>query len=238
MVKKIQNELFKEIKISRSCNSDSLTKILSLGNLTISNFINDKNDNCQIAAPLELMLCSTEKGGCGLVQLQHSVDCDILYREYWFRSGVNQTMLKELSEISESACEYTTLEEGDCVIDIGANDGSLLRSYPHETIKKIGFEPAVNLSKYNEAGTSLIIQDYFSHGAWQKEFGEGKAKIITAIGMFYDLDEPNTFVSDVARCLADDGVFIIQMMYLPSMIERNAFDGICHEHRILFVIIT
>ena len=79
-------------------------------------------------------------------------------------------------------------------------------------------------------GTTKIINDFFSFEHWQREFGDTKAKVITAIAMFYDLDDPNTFVADVVKCLADDGIFIIQMSYLPSMLENNAFDNICHEH--------
>jgi hypothetical protein len=153
-----------------------------------------------------------------------------MYRNYWYRSGINQTMTQELADIAGSAIRAVGLQAGDFVIDIGANDGTLLRAYDVQGLNTIGFEPARNLYKYAEKGTTKIIVDFFNHAAWLLAFGEAKAKAITAIGMFYDLDEPNNFLSDICKCLDDKGVFIIQMMYMPFALERNAFDGICHEH--------
>merc|ERR1711991_246542 len=108
--------------------------------------------------------------------------------------------------------------------------GTLLRSYKNKNLNKIGFEPALNLRKYNLEGTTKIISNFFNFNDWKKNFDNKKAKAISAIGMFYDLENPNEFLKDVYNCLDDNGIFVIQMMYLPLFIERNAFDGICHEH--------
>ena len=72
--------------------------------------------------------------------------------------------------------------------------------------------------------------DFFYFSAWKKEYRDTKAKVITAIAMFYDLDDPNTFVADMVQCLDEDGLIIIQMLHLSSFLKRNALDGICHEH--------
>ena len=221
----------KTIEKCRVCGSNKLTPILSLGEMYVSNFF-DKPDNSKgICAPLELVLCNANDGGCSLLQLKHTVDCEDMYRNYWYRSGINKSMTDELNHIVNHCESVVPLKAGDYVIDIGANDGTLLRSYKNKSIKTIGYEPAINLKQYNQEGTTKIISDFFNHAAWQKEFGNTeKAKVITAIGMFYDLDDPNTFVADIVKCLDDDGVFVIQMMYLPMALEKNAFDGICHEH--------
>lgn len=221
---------FKEIKACRVCGSKNLKDIISLGELYVSDFFDSSDKEQGTKAPLHLVLCDKEKGGCGLLQLKHTVSGDALYRNYWYRSGVNKTMTDELNDIAAKAEALAGLSKGDHVIDIGSNDGTLLRGYRTSGIKLIGFEPARNLEEYGKKGTTEIIVDFFNHGAWREKFGEAKAKIITAIAMFYDLDDPNSFVSDVVKCLDDDGVFIIQMMYLPSFLERTAFDGICHEH--------
>lgn len=139
-------------------------------------------------------------------------------------------MTDELADIALNAARVANLQAGDFIIDIGANDGTLLRGYKVQGLKTIGFEPARNLYEYGKEGTTKIISDFFNHEAWVAAFGQAKAKVITAIGMFYDLDNPNSFVADVCKCLDDKGVFVIQMMYMPLAIERNAFDGICHEH--------
>jgi len=223
-------EMYKEISCCRACLSENLIDVLSLGRLAVSDFVDNPVTETGIKAPLELVLCDPEQGGCGLLQLRHTVSSEAMYRNYWYRSGINQTMTQELADIAGSAVRAVGLQAGDFVIDIGANDGTLLRTYDVQGLKTIGFEPARNLYEYGEMGTTKIIVDFFSHEAWSMTFGEAKAKAITAIGMFYDLDEPNKFLADICKCLDDKGVFIIQMMYMPFALERNAFDGICHEH--------
>lgn len=214
----------------RVCGSKNLIPILSLGDLYISDFLEENEVNEAEKAPLELVLCNERDGGCGLLQLKHTVSNEIMYRRYWYFSGTNKTMIDELVSIAGKVESLIDLKNGDYVIDIGANDGTLLRGYKTQGINRTGFEPAKNLEKYNSVGTKKIINDFFNYEAWQKEFGDIKAKGITAIAMFYDLDDPNKFVSDITKCLDKDGVFIIQMAYLPSMLLKNMFDNICHEH--------
>jgi 2-polyprenyl-3-methyl-5-hydroxy-6-metoxy-1,4-benzoquinol methylase len=231
-------KLYREITCCRSCKSKRLTDILSLGNLAVSDFVDNPAVETGIIAPLDLILCNPKMGGCGLLQLRHTVSAEAMYRNYWYKSGINQTMLDELADISANAARVANLEAGDFVIDIGANDGTLLRSYNIPHLNTVGFEPARNLYEYGEKGTTKIFVDFFNHAAWFKVFGDVKVKVITAIGMFYDLDDPNSFLEDVWKCLDDEGVLIIQMMYMPFAIERNAFDGICHEHLEYYTIIS
>ena len=221
---------YKEIKSCRVCENTDLTNVLSLGDLYVSDFSDQQNSDNGIKAPLDLVLCNHEGDGCGLLQLKHTVSNESMYRNYWYRSGINKTMRDELESIASKAKSMTGLKSGDYVIDIGANDGTLLRSYGVEGLNTVGFEPALNLEQYGIQGTTKIIVDFFNFSQWNKNFNNKKAKTITAIGMFYDLDDPNSFVSDVEKCMDDDGLFIVQMMYLPSFLKRNAFDGICHEH--------
>ena len=222
--------MYKEITCCRACRSQELVNVLTLGNLAVSDFVDNPNSDTGIKAPLELVLCNPKSDGCGLLQLRHTVPNEAMYRQYWYRSGINQTMIDELEDISIRAADVADLQSGDFVIDIGANDGTLLRGYKVQGLNTVGFEPARNLYDYGKIGTTKIINDFFNHAAWLSSFGQQKAKVITAIGMFYDLDDPNSFLDDVCKCLDDQGVFIIQMMYMPFALERNAFDGICHEH--------
>lgn len=226
----MSNANYRTISTCRVCASNYLTSILSLGDLYVSDFPDIQDKKKGIKAPLELVLCNIKDGGCGLLQLRHTVSDEAMYRNYWYRSGINKTMTDELNAIAGKVTAIANLKAGDCVIDIGANDGTLLRGYKVPGLRTIGFEPARNLEQFGKEGTTKIIVDFFSESAWVKEFGGIKASAISAVGMFYDLDDPNTFVSDIAKCLEDDGVLVIQMMYLPSFLERNAFDGICHEH--------
>jgi hypothetical protein len=104
-----------------------------------------------------------------------------------------------------------------------------LRQFKTSGLITVGFEPS-NLWKLGVEGTSRIINDYFNYEAFKREFGNKKAKLITSIAMFYDLEDPNTFVEDVRKCLDKDGLWIIQMNYLGLMLENNTFDNISHEH--------
>lgn len=226
----MDTQKYKEISCCRVCQSKNLTDVLSLGDLAVSDYVDDPVAEPGIKAPLELVLCDAKQGGCGLLQLRHTVSSEAMYRNYWYRSGINQTMTNELADIAANAARVANLQAGDFVIDIGANDGTLLRGYKVPRLNTVGFEPARNLYEHGKEGTTKIIVDFFNKSAWTAAFGQAKAKAITAIGMFYDLDDPNTFVADVCQCLDDRGVFIIQMMYMPFALERNAFDGICHEH--------
>jgi NDP-4-keto-2,6-dideoxyhexose 3-C-methyltransferase len=221
--------LIEERGTCRACHANSLVPILSLGSLCVSGFLTaDSSDT--IAAPLALVLCNHRAGGCGLLQLAHTVPPDLLYLHYWYRSVTNDSMQRELAEITRRAEEMVSLSRGDIVLDIGCNDGTLLRSYQGRGIKLSGFEPAGNLVVFARQGTDKVLNEYFTADAYRAGFGEQKAEVVTTIAMFYDLDTPARFVSDIAQCLAPDGVWINQMAYLPLMLERNAFDNICHEH--------
>ena len=124
-----------------------------------------------------------------------------------------------------------SLKKNDVVVDIGCNDGTLLSSYSSPGLRKVGFEPAKNVAAAaSEVPELHVINDYFHSKAAMFDELKGKAKAVTSIAMFYDLDDPHAFIEDVDSILAEDGLWVIQIAYLPSMLERNAFDGICHEH--------
>jgi len=229
MNKKHQLAKVSAIRECRVCGKKELMPVLSLGMQYLSNFIDDPSQELY-AAPIELVLCNKEAGGCGLLQLRHTVPPDVLYRKFWYKSGTNQTMKDALADIVVKAEKLVKLRPNDLVLDIGANDGTLLRSYSYHNLKLVGFEPATNLMDEARTGTTKIFNDFFNHAAFEKEFHDQKAKIITSIAMFYDLDKPREFVGDIVKILHKEGIWIVQMNYLATMLENNAFDNIVHEH--------
>jgi len=209
---------------------EPLIPLFTLEQLHISDFIppnEDQPENIQ-KVELKMMLAPTS----GLVQLAHTASPDDMYRRYWYRSGTNATMTKELKNVAEKAAQLAHLKKGDVFLDIGCNDGTLLKFVPPEVVR-VGFDPALNtfLEKESKKHADEVIVDYFSRESYEKtRFGNQKAKVITSIAMFYDLEDPNQFVSDVKNTLDDEGLWIVQMSYLPLMLEQLAFDNICHEH--------
>lgn len=209
----------------RTCESKDLTPIMSLGEQYVTNFV-DSLEQQGSPIPLELVLCNK----CKLLQLRRTTPPDLMYRQYWYKSGISTTMVAALSDITEKVEKLIPLKAGDMVVDTGPNDGTLLRSYRQKNLRLVGFEPAKNLAPLAAVGTTKIVNDYWNYKAFQREFGNDKAKVITSIAMFYDLEDPNGFVRDVVQALDKEGLWVIQMCYLPTMLEVNAFDNICHEH--------
>ena len=123
------------------------------------------------------------------------------------------------------------LTENDIWIDIACNDGTLL-SYVNNNLIKIGIDPADDSFKQeSQKHANLVIQDFFSYNTYSdSQFGKQKAKVITCIAMFYDLENPSVFLKDIYNVLDDDGLFVLQLSYTPLMLEQLAFDNICHEH--------
>lgn len=198
--------------------------VLSLGDQYVSDFVTSSGEHPK--APLELVKCLN----CGLVQLKHTIPRNSLYRYYWYRSGISGTMRDALADITLKACNIVNPSPGSIVMDIGCNDGTLLRSYPKIGLNLVGFEPATNLLDDARKDTGWIFNDFFSAKTYRKTFPDKQARIITSIAMFYDVEVPNTFVEDAAMCLAADGIWIVQQNYLATMLEKNGFDNIGHEH--------
>ena len=212
-----------ERKTCRLCGSDKLESVLHLGELAMSDFL-DTPDSPVTTAPLELVECKE----CTLVQLRHTAPMEKMYRNYWYRSKISPVICNDLREIATVAVKLANAGDGDIFLDIGCNDGSMFPAVPQGIIC-VGCEPAQNLKDDYEKHCKYSIPDYWSAEAYAK-LGIPKAKVITAIGCFYDMEDPNQFVGDVKKCLAEDGVFVAQLMTLLPMLKKNDVGNIVHEH--------
>lgn len=217
----------------RICNSTHLAPVLSLGDQHIAGAFAEPGgaQPVQRRIPVDLVRCdmTSDQEACGLIQLRHTVPGSILYHSYWYRSGVNRTMTENLHGIAQTAEQLVGLAAGDLVVDIGCNDGTLLDGYTTQGLRYLGFDPS-DVGRYAVEKGYEVVRDFYNFPAFQTRQGEGRAKVITSIAMFYDLEDPRVFVSDVASALADDGVWVMELHYLPAMLERNSFDAIVHEH--------
>lgn len=212
----------REITTCRACDSSRLEEVLDLGVHAISDFVEDGSEPDR--APLVLVRCVD----CTLVQLLHTVPRERLYSRYWYRSSTNESMVAALKDVVDDAASHVQLRRGDVWLDIGANDGTLLRQVKslNPDVVRMGFEPAQNLFDEASEGGNVILPGFFPPGYGVVQ----QAKVITSIAMFYDLDDPNGFVAAVRKWLHPDGAWVIQMSTLGQMIDQNAFDNICHEH--------
>lgn len=205
---------------------EKLVHLFSLGDLYISDFIKEKSNPKLGRVPLNL--CLGPKSG--LIQLSHTPPLDDMYRKYWYRSGTNKTMTEELKNIVKTTTKLIKPKKGDVWVDIASNDGTLL-SFVSKKIHKIGFDPSDIAKKEGSKNLDYFVNDYFNIKDYKKSpYGNKKAKVITSIAMFYDLENPHEFVKEVKEVLEDNGLWVIQMSYLPLMLEQLAFDNICHEH--------
>lgn len=203
-----------------------LTEVINLGDLYISNFYKTRDEQAP-HAPLRIGIGEDS----GLLQLMDTVERPPLYRQYWYRSGTNATMTRQLGDVIAGFREWIRLRDGDVVLDIGCNDGTLLRQLPGEIdLFRIGIDPAENLAESAREHCDAHAADFFTRDRFMDLSGGRKARVITSIAMFYGLEDPKSFVADLVECLADDGLWVLQLSYTPLMIKQNAFDNICHEH--------
>ncbi len=203
----------------RSCNSKKINPLLSLKELYLSDFVPLDEVEKPPKYPLDLVICEE----CKLVQLEKAPPSDEMYTErYGYKSGINNTIKADLAEVVSEVSKIVSLGEGDRVVDIGANDGTLLSYYP-TNLFRVGFEPIAKLAKECEKHADYVYNNFF--------FNAGStSKVITAISCFYDLEDPNRFLRDIGWMLAPQGVFVIQQNYVGGMLKQNAFDNIVHEH--------
>jgi SAM-dependent methyltransferase len=212
----------------------SLETVIDLGIHQLSTFPETPDGIIGPAAPLVLTAC---QGHCGLFQLADTVSPELLYREYWYRSGVNEMMRANLKDVVAQALRTVDVHADDFVLDIGANDGTLLSYYRQHgaQARRVAVEPARNVRAALEknAAPGFVYDGFFpvrSNVGMGPLAHDGVFKVITSIAMFYDLEDPNAFVAEIRRILAPDGIWILEVGYLPWMLERGVFDMICHEH--------
>ena len=222
-----------EIEECRICGNKELVSILSLGTQYLTGVFPDRAEDHLTQGPLELVKCniSNHRDHCGLVQLRQSYNLKEMYSDnYGYRSSLNRSMAEHLKTLVQELLRIVSVSAEDVILDIGSNDGTLLSFYPGKGPLLVGMDPtAEKFGKYYKPHIRQIT-DYFSAARFKSLCGDRKAKIVTSIAMFYDLDDPMAFMREICEILADDGIWLLEQSYLPSMLSANAYDTICHEH--------
>ena len=222
--------MYKSISKCRICKSAELETVLSLGNQALTGtFPNSPTDKIT-SGPIDLVMC-TAVNGCGLVQLLQSYELNEMYGEnYGYQSALNRSMVTHLQGLVRRILNMGILIPGDVIIDIGSNDATTLKSYPEGEYELLGIDPTG--AKFSDCYPPDIrlIPDFFSAQACNSMIGDRKAKVITSFSMFYDIEDPVAFAKEISEVLDDEGIWMLEQSYLPTMLRTHSFDTICHEH--------
>lgn len=214
-----------KIKNCRSCKSKNINKALDLGDMKLTGiFPMSKLDEIS-SGKISLVMCSN----CSLLQLEYSFNHNEMYGDnYGYMSSLNKSMIEHLQNKANNLKNIIKLDAGDVIVDIGSNDGSFLSFFEKKYIL-VGIDPTINkfLKKYRK--DILIISNFFSCEILKEKIKK-RAKLITSIACFYDLEDPIKFVEDVYESLDDNGLWHFEQSYMPAMIKNMSYDTICHEH--------
>ena len=209
----------------RNCLSKKIDKIFSLGNLYFTGKFLKKNLNAK-KGPINVVMCKK----CNLVQLGDNFNMRYLYGpDYGYQTGINTTMTKHVRNIVKKLSRQVKIKKNDLVLDIASNDGTLLNFY-NKNIITFGVDPLVRKFSSSYKKINYKISDFFSSKKVKEKILDKKFKIITALSVFYDLQNPNKFLSDVEDILDKNGIFLLEFADLASIVKLNMFDTFCHEH--------
>jgi len=222
------------IKTCRFCGSNKLTKVINLGKQYLQGYFvednfNKKKNIFNTRFLTELVRCDSKKNknACGLLQMSISIPPKLLYSQYFYKSGINSSMKEHLKRNTIEIKNIFKKKKKVYVLDIGCNDGTLLNFYPKKYIK-FGIDPSDSLSNGNK--NFNFIKDFFPSTRLEKFLKQRKLDVITSIAMFYDLEDPSSFVKNIYKLLETKGIWIFEMSYMPDMLRLNSYDTICHEH--------
>lgn len=218
----------------RICGNSELKTIFSLGKQPYSGFFPKPENNNIEEAELTLLAC--EK--CLCCQLSHIDDVSFLYGDhYGYRSSLNGSMLKHLSKLVDSIMlMHKNNKQVKRVLDIGCNDGSLLQCYGN-SVDKVGIDPSAGKFTAEDRNFTLFTDFFPSHNLAENVAKFGKFDVITAISVFYDFPNPGKALQAMSQILNDKGIICLEQSYLIEMINKDAFDSVCHEH-LLYLSLT
>ncbi len=214
----------------RVCGSAALTPVIDLGRQHLQGSFVKPGKELPPMRKIDTVLVRCDpmrdEQACGLLQMTYTVPPEVLYSAYWYRSGTNATMRGHLQGIADHAATIVGKKDS-VVLDIGCNDGTLLGCYP-DGYAKFGVDPSDVAREIDERVT--VVQDMFPSEELKTALDGKTCDIVTSIAMFYDLEDPIRFTRSIKEILSPEGIWILEMSYMPKMLQMNSYDTICHEH--------
>lgn len=221
--------LYGPVTSCQTCGSKNLESVIFLGFLPSVNIMGplDKKHDRQDWFPAEMLRCPK----CTLVQLGYTADPSLVFPpEYPYTSGTTRILRENFAELYAQANALIGLKPTDFIIDIGSNDGTLLKNFKEGGHKVLGIEPSLTAKLAEEAGVPTLMMFFGTEATDKVLKRSGQADVITAANVFAHILEPNSVMENIARLLKDDGVFISESHYLLDLIKTLQYDTIYHEH--------
>jgi SAM-dependent methyltransferase len=213
----------------RLCKSNRMELVLPILPSAIGDaFIpKEKLSESQELFPLDTYFCLE----CGHVQNLDVVDPEILFRDYTYKTSVSLGLVDHFRKYAEQIIETLTIQRNSLVVEMGSNDGSLLKAFKNKGMRVLGIDPAVSIAKFANNEGITTIPDFFSSNLAIKIIEkQGKANLVCANNVFAHIDDIEDIVKGVRSLLTQNGVFVFEVSYLPDMVDKFVFDTIYHEH--------
>jgi NDP-4-keto-2,6-dideoxyhexose 3-C-methyltransferase len=218
----------------RICGNPHLKPVIDLGSQPLSGVFPRPEAPDPSVSPLDLLRCDIEAkpGSCGLVQLRHTAELSEMYgATYGYFSSISPSMISHLESKVRGLVDLAKPKPGEVVLDIGCNDGTLLNAYGAKAgLTRIGMDPSSKKFRDHFQPDIKVVYDFFSEKGARTLIGDKSCKVITSIAMFYDLDDPLSFMKDIRALLSKDGIWALELSYLPLLLKQLTYDQICHEH--------
>jgi SAM-dependent methyltransferase len=219
----------------RVCKGNDLEEFLSLGKTPLANSFlpKEKLGQKEDFFPLAVCLCKN----CRLVQLTYVVPAEIMFKNYVYVSSTSKTFKKHFAEMAEDISKEFSLDERSLAVDIGSNDGILLKGFRKFNVRTIGVEPAANVAKIAEENGIETINSFFNEDAAKEIVSrKGHADVVTAANVFAHVNDIDGFAENVKFLLKKDGIFVIEVQYFIDTVQKMTFDNIYHEHLSYFTL--
>jgi len=213
----------------RGCGSRDVELVFSLKPSPIGDaYVTPERVNVpQPSYPIDLHMCRQ----CGLAQILDVIDPEILYGEYIYVTASSLGLVEHFRGYADSVTDRCRLSPGSLVVDIGSNDGTLLRRFQERGMRVLGVEPAAHIAAQATARGIKTIDKFFAPDLAKRMVAEnGHAKVVTANNVFANIDDLMSWVNAVNELLASDGVFVFESYYLADLVQNMVFDFIYHEH--------
>lgn len=215
----------------RMCGSEDLVKVWSFGETPLANAYLRPEDVAASSpepfAPLDIYYCQN----CHLVQLRDVVDPQVMFANYLYVSSTSPTFVRHFEDYAHNLIDRFKLDKKSLVVDVGSNDGVLLKPLQNKGVQILGIDPAENVAAMaNEKGIETWAEYFTPEVAVRVAEERGKAAVITANNVFAHTDDVDGFIEAVKRLLVPGGVYVFEVQYLGDLMDKNLFDIVYHEH--------